>query len=171
MSWITDTWITNSDFNNFNFPASEIDNFVYITEKSVEKYLKKLLGCELFKLFFDDFENETGTQKYIDLRDGKDIVLENGTTFCYQGLKEMCQLLAMYEALVKPYVSSPIGFVSEASNNEDRINVLQNKDACNAMYNDAVKLYNDAVFFINENIDDYQEALISVLKQKHSINY
>ncbi|NIP61646.1 MAG: hypothetical protein GWN01_08565 [Nitrosopumilaceae archaeon] len=171
MSWITDTWISNTDFDKFRYPASAINNFTEIIELSTEKYLKRLLGIELYSLFNDNFTNNTNTVRFSSLRDGEIFEKQNGDTWEFEGLKEMCQLFAMYEEKQNPYGFNEIGISYDAGNNEDRVNSVVQKQIANKLYADARTKYWNVKYYLLEKIDIFPEWKFSEIENIKAINY
>lgn len=169
MSWISDTWITATDFDKFNFPANSIDNFTAEVESSVNEHLKSLLGIELYQLFFDNFENELKNPVFSSLRDGEIIQKDDGNYLEYQGLKEMCQLFIMYNMYKKPYAYSILGIVSESGNNEDKLSIDQQISIANDLYSQARAMYFNSRVYLKIKKYDYPAWKYKDIEQKRII--
>lgn len=171
MSWITDTWISFSDFDKFRFPASATDSFDTIIESESIKYLKKLLGIELYTLFFDNFDNSLNSVRFSSLRDGVIFDKQNGDKWEFEGLKEMCQLFAMYYVLENQYNYTNTGIVEDAGNNEDNVSPVISQQNADDIYEQARTKYYNTALYLNENIADFPEWRYADIEEKNIIRY
>lgn len=171
MSWITDTWITNADFQKFRFPANEFEDFDLLLENTVNQVLNSLMGAELYKLFFDNFADESINVVYKALRDGEYYVKQNGMHAEWEGLKTMCQLFAIYSAYADIASFTPIGLVSSSGNNEDKLDAIQQQSIIDSIYKRAIAKYNNAREYMVENKDDFPQWRYRVLDFKSQIRY
>ncbi len=141
-------------------------NLTEIIEKSEKKYLRLLLGDDLYLKLIADLNNGIPqTQKYKDLMDG--VTYSNGArNIIYDGLRQMLRYFCYSEYIKINYVDTSIGFVKQDKVNSDNIGNLFTEDNSNKAFNKGLQLYKSAYVFIIYKLDDYPTFSYTDLKYK-----
>lgn len=170
MSWITDTWLKPSEFDLY-IQITGVDGYEVKIENSVEFYLSRLLGDELYALFFSDFEDELDTAIYVNLRDGILFEKSDGNVWKFKGLKDMCLLFVLSDLNSKYWNNSEVGAVRDTASNDSLFSINAQKQVSCEYYQKALSLYYAAISYLDEKKEDFPAWKLSLLNPRNVINY
>ena len=145
---------------------------VYINS-SQKKYLKSVLGYELYKLFIAELPVPT-SQRFIDILEGADFtnettdLLDRWDGLSNIELESMLAYFAYFEYTEGVYIAETSnGTTSNLFENSDRVVPIPKQ--VNA-YNLGVKHYNKLYDFLKANEDDYPEWEFTELEKVNFLN-
>ena len=141
-------------------------DFNLILGQTEKKYLRLLLGDELYLLFVEDCTNGVPeTQIYKDLLNGKTYQIGN-TKFIYDGLKDMLKYFVFSEYKLKYFEDTTIGTTSQQKEDSTKLTPFAITEISNKAYNKGISKYTEAYIFMLQNISNYSTLNNTELKYK-----
>lgn len=144
----------NLDLNN---DPNVLANFEAIGNQIETDILRDLLNDKLYNNFIGNTTSgEPVDQIYIDLLYGVTYENPSGETIIYEGLKRMLRYF-IYEQYLE-YQHSQNGSTGQQFSNQENSTILTTSQLIKVrkkIQNKAVRLYNKAGIFINDNYTDY----------------
>jgi len=131
--------------------------FEALADNIIYDILNDLLNAPLYNQLIADLSSGIPvTQKYTDLVDGKAYTKLSGEVSNYEGLKRMLRYF-VYDAYLEYSHTQNVstGQVTSSNENSTLVNRGTLRKIRATIQNKAVRLYNQAAIFVNENYADY----------------
>jgi len=151
-----------SDFKgdiNITQLSSQNADFADLTAQVEKKYLRLLLGDDLYLLLIDDLDSSTPqspeNSPYIELVDGEDWI--NGSlTFVYEGLLKMLRYFIYAEwKIIRLSEDTEIGTVRQKKDKSCQLARYEVEKISNEAFNKGVDLYYEACTYISFHNEDF----------------
>ncbi len=161
---------SQSDFTgdvNITQSSDIAPDFAKVITDTEKKYLRLLLGDDLYLLFIDDLDaGVPQTEKYVNLLDGENY--ENGGyTWIYEGLKRMLRYFTFAEWKLVHYASDTnIGTVRKTKDTSENLTKYDIEKESFTAFNKGIVLYNQAFQYLDFMSISFETWIFTELKKK-----
>jgi len=150
--------LATSDFTGqFGIAQNNVTDFSWYFERYEREYLVKLLGAELYGLFFDDLggdPSEPTSDIYVTIFEP--LIFDDGKPYVSHGIKFMLQSFVFYHFIKDNNLYHSIaGLVS--NNVENAVAQIETKGAqyITTKYREALDSFEAVQVYIQNNLSDY----------------